>query len=148
MNWNTAGMNDKGEFKYGYPLYSNQRVIFQHKVKVDDWRGGVMRAPQTNWMTYRNRNEVGSYRRSFSIPANWQGKEIYINFDGLDSFFYIYINGKYVGFSKNSRNLAQFDITPYLNSKGENIVAVEVYRHSDGSFLESQDMFRLPGIFR
>ena len=111
MNWNTAGMNDKGEFKYGYPLYSNQRVIFQHKVKVDDWRGGVMRAPQTNWMTYRNRNEVGSYRRSFSIPANWQGKEIYINFDGVDSFFYIYINGKYVGFSKNSRNLAQFDIT-------------------------------------
>ena len=148
MNWNTAGMTDKGEFKYGYPLYSNQRVIFHHNVKVDDWRGGVMRTPRKNWMTYKNRNEVGSYRRSFTIPADWQGKEIYINFDGVDSFFYIYINGKYVGFSKNSRNLAQFDITPYLNKSGENLVAVEVYRHSDGSFLESQDMFRLPGIFR
>ena len=148
MNWNTAGMTEKGEFKYGYPLYSNQRVIFQHSVKVGDWKGGVMRTPNKNWMTYKNRNEVGSYRRSFSIPADWEGKEIYINFDGVDSFFYIYINGKYVGFSKNSRNLAQFDITPYLNKKGENIVAVEVYRHSDGSFLESQDMFRLPGIFR
>ena len=148
MNWNTAGMNDKGEFKYGYPLYSNQRVIFQHHVKEGDWKGGVMREPNKNWMTYKNRNEVGSYRRSFSIPADWNGKEIYINFDGVDSFFYIYINGKYVGFSKNSRNLAQFDITPYLNKNGENIVAVEVYRNSDGSFLESQDMFRLPGIFR
>lgn len=99
-------------------------------------------------MTYKNRNEVGSYRRTFTVPADWKGKNIYINFDGVDSFFYLYINGHYVGFSKNSRNLAQFDITPYLNKKGENVVAVEVYRHSDGSFLESQDMFRLPGIFR
>ena len=148
MNWNPAGMTADGKFKYGYPLYSNQRVIFQHRVEKDDWRGGVMREPRKNWMTFDNRNEVGSYRRSFSIPADWQGKEIYINFDGVDSFFYIYINGRYVGFSKNSRNLAQFDITPYLNKKGENLVAVEVYRNSDGSFLESQDMFRLPGIFR
>ena len=148
MNWNPAGMTAGGQFKYGYPLYSNQRVIFQHHVKVDDWRGGVMRTPPESWMTYRNRNEVGSYRRTFSIPADWKGKEIYINFDGVDSFFYIYINGKYVGFSKNSRNLAQFDITPYLNKSGDNLVAVEVYRNSDASMLESQDMFRLPGIFR
>ena len=148
MSWNLAGAQADGTFKYGEPLYSNQRVIFQHQVKVDDWKGGVMRTPQKNWMTYKNRNEVGSYRRTFTIPTNWKGKEIYINFDGVDSFFYLYINGKYVGFSKNSRNLAQFDITPYLNEKGENIVAVEVYRNSDGSFLESQDMFRLPGIFR
>ena len=148
MSWNMAGRQADGTFKYGEPLYSNQRVIFQHQVKVDDWKGGVMRTPQKNWMTYKNRNEVGSYRRTFTIPADWKGQEIYINFDGVDSFFYLYINGKYVGFSKNSRNLAQFDITPYLNEKGENVVAVEVYRHSDGSFLESQDMFRLPGIFR
>ena len=148
MNWNMAGAKDDGTFKYGMPLYSNQRVIFQHSVKVGDWKGGVMRTPNKNWMTYKNRNEVGSYRRSFDVPADWQGKEVYINFDGVDSFFYLYINGKYVGFAKNSRNLAQFDITPYLNKKGGNVVAVEVYRHSDGSFLESQDMFRLPGIFR
>ena len=150
MNWNLAGLQKDGNNKYGDPLYSNQRVIFQHSWKpMNDWKGGVMRTPPTDWMTYRNRNEVGSYRRTFSVPADWKGQQIYLNFDGVDSFFYLYINGKYVGFSKNSRNLAEFDITPYLNKEGEeNTVAVEVYRHSDGSFLESQDMFRLPGIFR
>ena len=150
MNWNLAGLQKDGNNKYGDPLYSNQRVIFQHSWQpMNDWKGGVMRTPPTNWMTYRNRNEVGSYRRTFSVPADWKGQQIYLNFDGVDSFFYLYINGKYVGFSKNSRNLAEFDITPYLNKEGEeNTVAVEVYRHSDGSFLESQDMFRLPGIFR
>ena len=148
MNWNIVGIQKDGTFKYGEPLYSNQRVIFQHKVAEGDWKGGVMRTPPHDWMTYKNRNEVGAYRRTFSVPADWKDKNVYINFDGVDSFFYLYVNGRYVGFSKNSRNLAQFDITPYLNKKGENVVAVEVYRHSDGSFLESQDMFRLPGIFR
>lgn len=150
MNWNMAGLPRDGKNKYGDPLYSNQRVIFQHSWQpMNDWKGGVMRTPPKDWMTYRNRNEVGSYRRTFTVPADWKGQEIYLNFDGVDSFFYLYINGKYVGFSKNSRNLAEFNITPYLNKEGEeNTVAVEVYRHSDGSFLESQDMFRLPGIFR
>ena len=150
MSWNMAGLQRDGKNKYGDPLYSNQRVIFQHSWQpMNDWKGGVMRTPPKDWMTYRNRNEVGSYRRTFSVPADWKGQEIYLNFDGVDSFFYLYVNGKYVGFSKNSRNLAEFNITPYLNKEGEeNTVAVEVYRHSDGSFLESQDMFRLPGIFR
>ena len=150
MSWNMAGLQRDGKNKYGDPLYSNQRVIFQHSWQpMNDWKGGVMRTPPKNWMTYRNRNEVGSYRRTFTVPADWKGQEIYLNFDGVDSFFYLYINGKYLGFSKNSRNLAEFNITPYLNKEGkENTVAVEVYRHSDGSFLESQDMFRLPGIFR
>ena len=150
MNWNMAGLQRDGKNKYGDPLYSNQRVIFQHSWQpMNDWKGGVMRTPPKGWMTYRNRNEVGSYRRTFTVPSDWKGQEIYLNFDGVDSFFYLYINGKYVGFSKNSRNLAEFNITPYLNKEGEeNTVAVEVYRHSDGSFLESQDMFRLPGIFR
>ena len=150
VSWNMAGLQRDGKNKYGDPLYSNQRVIFQHSWQpMNDWKGGVMRTPPKDWMTYRNRNEVGSYRRNFTVPADWKGQEIYLNFDGVDSFFYLYINGKYVGFSKNSRNLAEFNITPYLNKEGEeNTVAVEVYRHSDGSFLESQDMFRLPGIFR
>ncbi len=147
MNWNVVGIQPDGSQKWGTPIYSNQRVIFQHTVKVDDWRGGVMRTPPTHWPTYKHRNEVGSYRRTFTIPAGWQGREIYLNFDGVDSFFYLYINGRYVGFSKNSRNVASFDITPYL-VEGENVLAAEVYRNSDGSFLESQDMFRLPGIFR
>ena len=147
MNWNVAGIQKDGSLKYGVPIYSNQRVIFQHEVKVNDWKNGVMRTPPQNWPMYAHRNEVGSYRRTFTVPAEWDGRKVYINFDGVDSFFYLYVNGKYVGFSKNSRNLAQFDITSYL-VEGENIVAAEVYRNSDGSFLESQDMFRLPGIFR
>ena len=97
----------------------------QHNVRVDDWKGGVMREPRKDWLTYNHRNEVGSYRRTFTVPAEWKGRQVMINFDGVDSFFYLYINGKYVGFSKNSRNLAQFDITPYLVN-GANVVAVEV----------------------
>ena len=147
MNWNIVGIQKDGSLKYGTPVYSNQRVIFHTQLKVNDWKKGVMRTPKEDWATYTNRNEVGSYRRTFTIPENWEGRKVYINFDGVDSFFYLYINGKYVGFSKNSRNLAQFDITPYL-VKGENVIAAEVYRNSDGSFLESQDMFRLPGIYR
>ena len=147
MNWNVVGVQSDGTHKYGVPIYTNQRVIFQHSVAVDDWKGGVMRTPPTDWTTYKYRNEVGSYRRTFSVPADWAGRKVYLNFDGVDSFFYLYINGQYVGFSKNSRNLAEFDITPYL-CEGENMVAVEVYRNSDASFLESQDMFRLPGIYR
>ena len=146
-NWNVYGIQKDGSLKYGVPIYVNQPVIFQHKVEVDDWRGGVMRTPPTTWTTYEHRNEVGSYRRNFDIPQDWDGQEVFISFDGVDSFFYLWINGQYVGFSKNSRNSANFNITQYLQ-KGTNTVAAEVYRNSDGSFLEAQDMFRLPGIFR
>ena len=147
MNWNVYGLQPDGSQKYGTPIYVNQPVIFKHQVAVGDWKGGVMREPAAHHTTYKFRNEVGSYRRSFTVPAGWDGREVYINFDGVDSFFYLWVNGKYVGFSKNSRNLASFDITKFL-VEGENILAVEVYRNSDASFLESQDMFRLPGIFR
>lgn len=148
-SWNIQGLQGDGTQKYGTPIYVNQPVIFFHQVKPDDWRGGVMRTPPTDWSTYKNRNEVGQYLRPFTVPESWKDREVYIEFDGVDSFFYLWINGKYVGFSKNSRVAARFDITPYLNKPGEeNMLAVEVYRSSDGSFLEAQDMFRLPGIFR
>ena len=147
--WNVQGLRTDGTMKYGVPIYVNQPVIFHHRVAVDDWKLGVMREPTDKaFTTYKYRNEVGSYRRNFTVPAAWDGRQVFINFDGVDSFFYLWINGKYVGFSKNSRNTAQFNITPYLNKKGENVVAVEVYRSSDASFLEAQDMFRLPGIIR
>ncbi len=146
-NWNVFGIQKDGSLKYGHPIYVNQPVIFQHSVKVDDWRGGVMRTPPEHWTTYKHRNEIGSYRRDFDIPTNWDGREVYVDFDGVDSFFYLWINGHYVGFSKNSRGTASFNISQYLQ-KGTNTIAVEVYRSSDGSFLEAQDMFRLPGIFR
>ena len=147
--WNVQGLQKDGTMKYGVPIYVNQPVIFYHEVKEGDWREGVMRKPKDErYTTYRYPNEVGSYRRTFQIPKGWKGREIFINFDGVDSFFYLWINGTFVGFSKNSRNTARFNITPYLNKSGENVLAVEVYRSSDGSFLEAQDMFRLPGIFR
>lgn len=147
-NWNVQGIGQDGSLKYGVPVYVNQPVIFYHEIKPDDWRKGVMREAPEGWTAHDYPNEVGSYRRSFTLPEDWKGRETYINFDGVDSFFYLWINGHYVGFSKNSRNTASFDITPYINERGENYVAVEVYRNSDGSFLEAQDMFRLPGIFR
>lgn len=147
VSWNMAGIQKDGTLKYGVPIYVNQWVIFKYNIEPGDWKKGVMREPPKNYTTYEYRNEVGSFRRSFDIPATWDGKEIYLNFDGVDSFFYLWINGRYVGFSKNSRNTARFDISPYIN-KGKNEIAVEVYRSSDGSFLEAQDMFRLPGIFR
>lgn len=146
-NWNVEGIRKDGTLKYGVPIYVNQPVIFYHQVKVNDWRNGVMRTPPTNWTTYKYRNEVGSYKREFTVPKSWEGREVYVSFDGVDSFFYLWINGQYVGFSKNSRNTANFNISKHLK-KGTNTVSVEVYRSSDGSFLEAQDMFRLPGIFR
>jgi len=147
--WNVQGLQQDGTMKYGVPLYVNQPVMFYHQVAVDDWKKGVMRKPtDSRWTTYEYPNEVGSYRRTFTLPKFWKGRRVIINFDGVDSFFYLWINGKYVGFSKNSRNTASFDITPYIYIGGDNVLAVEVYRSSDGSFLEAQDMFRLPGIFR
>jgi len=90
---------------------------------------------------------VGSYRRAFEIPDNWEGKKIYLHFAGVQSAMYVWINGKKVGYSQGSMTPAEFDITPYIK-KGENMLAAEVYRWSDGSYLEDQDFFRLSGIFR
>lgn len=133
-SWQTQG--------YGTPIYSNQPYPFERSWPY------VMKEPSNkNYTSYKERNPVGSYRRTFEVPSDWDGREVYMQFDGVDSFFYLWINGQYVGFSKDSRNPARFDISPYLR-KGENVVAAEVYRHSDGAYLECQDMFRLSGIFR
>lgn len=74
-SWNIVGLQKDGTQKYGTPIYVNQPVIFQHKVAVDDWRGGVMRTPPENWTTFKDRNEVGSYRREFTIPQDWKTKK-------------------------------------------------------------------------
>ena len=120
--WNVVGIQKDGSLKYGVPIYCNQPVIFKHTVAVGDWKGGVMREPNKDWTTYKYRNEVGSYRRTFTVADDWKDRQVYINFDGVNSFFYLWVNGQYVGFSKNSRNTASFDITKYL-VKGENTVA-------------------------
>ncbi len=92
-------------------------------------------------------NPVGSYRRSFVLPSGWKNKEIFLNFDGVSSAFYVWVNGEQVGYSEDSKTTAGFNITPFVR-KGRNTVAVEVYRYSDGSYLECQDFFRLSGIQR
>ncbi len=92
-------------------------------------------------------NETGSYRTTFTLPEAWADRQVFIHFDGVDSAFYLWINGQMVGFSKGSRTPAEFNITPYLQA-GENVLAARVYRWSDGSYLEDQDMWFLSGIFR
>ena len=94
-----------------------------------------------------NGNPVGSYVRTFSIPESWDDREIFIHFDGVSSAFYIWVNGEKVGYSQGSRTPAAFNLTGYLQ-KGENLIAVQVFRWCDGSYLEDQDGWRLSGIFR
>jgi beta-galactosidase len=95
----------------------------------------------------KEQNSVGSYRTYLSVPADWDGRQVFLHFDGVDSAFYLWVNGIRVGYNEDSRTDAEFNITDYVNA-GKNLIAVEVYRFSDGSFLEDQDMFRMSGIYR
>ena len=92
-------------------------------------------------------NPVGSYIHTFSVPENWDGRRTFIHFGGIYSAAFVWLNGEYVGYTQGSNNVAEFDITNYLK-KGENRLAVQVFRWCDGSYLECQDMFRMSGIFR
>ncbi|MFK0572792.1 glycoside hydrolase family 2 TIM barrel-domain containing protein [Endozoicomonas sp.] len=92
-------------------------------------------------------NEVGSYARTFTVPEEWLDQQVIIHFGGVKTAFYIWVNGEKVGYSQDSMTPAEFNITPYL-VKGENRLAVEVYRYSDGAYLEDQDMWYMSGIFR
>lgn len=132
-NWQLQG--------YGTPLYTNMAYPFAKNPPM------VMGTPPMNFTNYTARNPVGSYRTTFTIPGAWDGREISIVFDGVDSAFYLWINGQKVGYSQDSRTPAEFNITKYLKD-GKNTLAAEVYRYSDGSYLEDQDFWRLSGIFR
>jgi beta-galactosidase len=132
-NWQVAG--------YGTPYYSNYDYIFQKDFPK------VMSTPPVSFTAYHERNPVGSYRRNFELPADWKSRRIFVTFDGVDAGFFLWINGQKVGYSVNSRNAAEFDITKYVKP-GNNVIAAEVYRFTTGSYLEDQDMFRLSGIFR
>lgn len=90
---------------------------------------------------------VGCYRRYFTLPEDWENSEVFLNFDGVDSAFYVYVNGELAGFSKVPHMPAEFDITS-LVQPGDNLLAVKVFKWSDGSYLEDQDFWRLSGIFR
>ena len=138
-SWQAYGANGKGG--WGTALYTNVRYPFKKNPPY------VMDEPPRDFTNYDARNPVGSYRRDFELPAEWKGDRVFLKFDGVDSFYYLWVNGKYVGFTKDSRCAAEYDVTDVVKP-GKNTVALEVYRYSDGSYLEDQDMFRLSGIFR
>ena len=127
---------------YGTPIYTNFTYPFKK-----DWPR-VTSEPPKEYTAYLERDPVGSYRRDFNVPADWNGRRIFLNFDGVDSAFFIWVNGMKVGYSVNSRNPAEFDLTSYVVPGQKNVLAVEVYRYSAGSYMEDQDMWRLSGIFR
>ncbi|MBX3433673.1 MAG: discoidin domain-containing protein [Pirellulales bacterium] len=127
---------------YDTPIYRNNGYTFQR-----DWPR-VMSEPPRDYSNYEARNPVGSYRRTFVAPAEWKGRRVLLTFAGVDSAFFLWINGKQAGYSTNSRNAAEFDVTDLVELGEKNQIAVEVYRYSAGSYLEDQDMWRLSGIFR
>ena len=158
-----------GSWKFHWVPKPADRPIDFYKVGFDDKGWSAIRVP-SDWqlegydvpiytnITYPwgkvdpplvpiDHNPVGSYRRHFTLPATWGGRRVFVNFDGVASAFYLWVNGQRVGYSEDSRTPAEFDLTKYV-TPGDNVIAVEVYRWCDGSYLEDQDFWRLSGIFR
>lgn len=130
-NWERQG--------YGLPIYVNETYEF-----VDPMFGMTKPTPPLVPTEY---NEVGSYRRSFTVPESWDGRRVVISFEGVSSFFYVWLNGELLGYNQDSKTSAEWDVSDKLKN-GENVLAVEVYRWSSGSYLECQDMWRISGIER
>src|SRR4030042_7051897 len=135
--WKTIPVPSNIEMQgYGVPIYTNVKYPFLK----DDERPQPPSIPNFN-------NHVGSCRRIFEVPKSWDGRRIYIVFDGVNSFFYLWINGRNVGMSKDSRTVAEFDITDFVKP-GRNQIGGQVFRWNDGSWLEDQDFWRLSAIYR
>jgi beta-galactosidase len=132
-NWQMQG--------FGTPIYININYPFVRN------RPSVTTEPPKDWTAYENRDPVGSYVTFIDVTKVMISKNLILHFGGVHSAFYVWINGQKVGYSQNSMSPAEFDVTKYLHA-GKNKLAVEVYRWSDGSYLEDQDMWRLSGIFR
>lgn len=129
LNWEMAGYDVPVYNNVGYPFHNNPPFI---KAFDDNF----------------DKNPVGSYRRNFTLPENWKdGRRVFIHFDGACSTIVVWVNGQYAGYSQGANTDAEFDVTNYVR-KGENNVSVRVYRWSDGSYLEGQDMWHLAGIHR
>ncbi len=122
-NWERQG--------YGYPIYVNVPYPFA----IDE--------PHVP----ADLNPVGSYRHEFGVPESWEGRDVFLNFGAVSSAFYVWINGQYVGYSEGSKTPSEFDVTAFVRP-GRNLLAVEVYRWSTGSYLEDQDFWSLSGIQR
>ena len=130
--WDTLPIPSNWQMhRYDYPHYTNVQYPF----------------PPDHYPRVPHDNPVGSFRTTFTVPEGWDGRQIFLVFEGVDSFLYLWINGQMVGLSKDSRLPAEFNITPYLRP-GENTLAARAYRWSDSTYLEDQDMWWLSGIYR
>ena len=129
-NWERQG--------YGTAIYVNETYEFDDK--MFNFKKNPPLVPHAE-------NEVGSYRRTFKVPADWKGRRVVLCCEGVISFYYVWVNGKLLGYNQGSKTAAEWDITEVL-IEGENVVALEVYRWSSGAYLECQDMWRLSGIER
>ncbi len=133
--WDTITVPSCLEMKgYGEPLYINVEYAFADNPPYIQMKPGL-------------NNSVGSYRRNFELPAGWDGKRLFLHFDGIYGAAFVWMNGKYVGYTQGSNNDAEFDVTAAART-GENNVCVQVFRWSDGSYIEGQDMFHMSGIHR
>ena len=142
-NWQLQG--------YGWPQYTNIQYPFpidqSTRIAWENYTRQEGDPYQTLGPIPHHFNPVGSYRRTFTLPEGWDQRQLTLHFGAVKSAFYLWINGKKVGYSQGSKLPAEFDVTQFLKS-GENVVALEVYRYSDGSYLEDQDFWRLAGIER
>ncbi len=132
-SWQTQG--------FDFPIYSNFTYPW------NAYKNGTVRLPNAPTGT----NPVGFYRTTFTVDQEWlsSGRSVYVNFGGVESCYYVWVNGYEVGYSEGSYDASEFDLTPYLNKDGsENLLAVMVIRWCDGSYFENQDFLRLAGIFR
>lgn len=131
-NWVNMPVPGNWEFNgFGVPYYKNTGFGFR------------ARPPHID----KEYSPTGAYRHEFAIPDNWDGRRVYIHFEAGTNSMYVWVNGQKVGYTQNSKSPAEFDITPYIR-KGKNILACQVHKYSDGSYLEDQDMWRLGGINR
>ncbi len=133
--WNTIKVPSCLEMEgYGDPLYINVNYPFKNNPPLIEMKDGLL-------------NSVASYRRDFDLPANWGDKRVFLHFDGIYGAAFIWMNGKYVGYTQSGNNDAEFDVTGHLR-QGKNNVCVQVIRWSDASYLEGQDMWHMSGIHR
>ena len=142
LEFNDKGWNDlqvPGVWElngYGDPIYVNVGYAWRNQFK-----NNPPLVPTTN-------NHVGSYRKEIIVPSDWKGKDIIAHFGAVSSNMYLWVNGKFVGYSEDSKLEAEFDLTPYLRTGQKNLIAFQVFRWCDGSYLEDQDFFRYTGVAR
>ena len=169
----TRFLSIEGNWKFNWVRNANERPAGFYALDYDDSKWGTMPVPGmwelngygdaiyvNNQYAWRNdwrtnppyvqdlANHVGSYRRSFNIPADWRGQKVYIHIGSATSNIMIYVNGKYVGYSEDAKVAAEFDITSFVKPGEQNLIAMQIMRWCDGSYLEDQDFWRLCGIAR